>query len=56
MNMTIKTAWEGVSTFIVLVSNYFDMWERISHMLETLTNLTPNRARFEWTEVKQKEL
>ena len=42
--MTQPTSNKVVYNFIGLVHYYNDMWERQSHMLEPLTNLTPNKV------------
>ena len=36
------------------VNYYRDIWTRPSHLLHTLTALTPPKVKFKWNDVEQK--
>ena len=52
--MTTPTTQKGINKFIGLVNYYCDIWARLTHTIEPLTNLIYNKVRFKWNEVKQK--
>ena len=54
--MTPTTTHQGVYKFIDLVRYYRNMWDRLSHKLEPLKDLTPSKVNLKWTYVKQKQL
>ena len=47
--MTLTTSQKGLCKFISVVNCHLDLWSRYSHMLEPLSNLMPNRAKFKCT-------
>ena len=53
-NITPPTSQEGVHNFIGLVRYHCDMWKIISHTLYLLTELTGDKVKFKWTDIKQK--
>ena len=52
--MKPPTTRKVVCNFMGLVTYYHDKWATQSHTLESLTKLTPNKVKFKWNEVKQK--
>ena len=44
-NMIPPTNQQGIHKFIGLVNCYQNIWERLQHMLEPLTILTPNEVK-----------
>ena len=53
-NIKPPTSQEGVHNFIGLVRYHCDMWKIISHTLYLLTELTGDKVKFKWTDIKQK--
>ena len=41
-----------VRVFIGIVNSYMDMWDKRSHLLHTLTAITPNQVKFKWTDME----
>ena len=40
-----------VRRFIVTINYYREIWDRMSHMLQALTKLTPVCVKFKWTSI-----
>ena len=51
--MTPLTSQKVGWNFIGLINYYRYMWERCSHTLAPWTKLTPNKVKFEWTEIEK---
>ena len=52
--MTPPTTQKGDRNFISLVNYYHNMLARCSHILDPLTNLTPSKVQFKWTQIRHK--
>ena len=55
-NMTTPTSNKGLCEFIGIVKYYQDMRPKHSHILKSLTRMTPQNVKFKCTDVKQKVL
>ena len=53
-NMTPLTNTKQARLFTSLVNYYRDMWPRRSHLLQTLTALTPYKVSLKWTDMEHK--
>ena len=52
-NMKPPTFRKEVHRFIGIVNYYRGMWERLSHILSPLTNITSSKVQFNWTAIEQ---
>ena len=52
--MKLPKNQKQVSSFIELVNYYMDMWDKQSHLLQPLTEITPKKVKLKWKLVEQK--
>ena len=54
MNLIPPNNIKQVRLFVGFVDYYMDMWDKQSHLLQLLTEVTSTKVTFKWTDVEQK--